>query len=168
MKQGNLLWGFGFAMALVTMSCGDDSDDDDSTGGSAGSAGSVGAAGDADKGGSGGTGSQNVMCDPEADTACQNETDCDAVESGDARMSAQSCGLGCLEDDDPGTCAVSCIVEDTSISSECASCYAGSVECASENCLADCAANPASDECTQCQIDAGCRSDFNDCSGLDG
>ncbi len=40
MKQRSLLWGFGFAMALVTLSCGDDSDDDDSDGGSGGSAGS--------------------------------------------------------------------------------------------------------------------------------
>jgi hypothetical protein len=166
MKQRSLLWGFGFAVALVTLSCGDDSDDDDSDGGSGGSAGS--SSGSAGKGGSGGTGNQNVTCDPEADTACQNENDCEAVESGDARASAQSCGLGCLEDDDPGVCAVSCIVEDTDISTECATCYAGSVQCASENCLADCAADPTSDDCNQCQIDAGCRSDFNDCSGLDG
>jgi hypothetical protein len=167
MKQRSLLWGFGFAMALVTLSCGDDSDDDDdSDGGSGGSAGS--SSGSAGKGGSGGTGSQNVSCDPEEDTVCQNENDCDAVESGEARASAQSCGLGCLEDDDPGVCAVSCIVEDTDISSECATCYAGSVQCASENCLAECAADPTSDDCNQCQIDAGCRSEFNDCSGLDG
>jgi hypothetical protein len=166
MKQRSLLWGFGFATALITLSCGDDSDDDDSSGGSAGTS-SAGKGGSAGTGGSGGT-SQNVTCDPEADTVCQNENDCAAVESGEARASAQSCGLGCLEDEDPGVCAVSCIVEDTDISAECATCYAGSVQCASENCLAECAADPTSDDCNQCQIDAGCRSDFNDCSGLDG
>jgi hypothetical protein len=166
MKQRNLLWGFGFAVALVTLSCGDDSDDDDSGGGSGGSAGS--ASGSAGKGGTGGSGSQNVSCDPDANTTCQNDNDCEAVESGEARLSAQSCGLGCLQDDEPGECAVSCIVEETGVSAECAACYAGSVQCATENCLAECAADPASLDCNECQIDAGCRSDFNDCSGLDG
>jgi hypothetical protein len=63
-------------------------------------------------------------------------------------------------------CAVTCIVDDTGMSAECSTCYAALVACTIDNCLTECGAAPASDACTQCQIDSGCRSDFDDCSGL--
>ena len=123
---------------------------------------------DADDGGSGGTGgSVNVACTPGAGGACQNATDCPKVESGEARMTSQTCGLGCQQDDDPATCAVGCIVREAEISQGCAVCYATLVGCASENCLAQCAADPASAACNQCQVDSGCRGNFDSCSGLD-
>ena len=125
---------------------GDDGDDDDATGGSS---------------------SGNVNCDPNGDGACETDQDCPKVRSGVARSTAQTCGLGCLDDPDPETCSVQCIVENEDMSPECAACYAGVVGCATENCLAECAASPASDACTQCQIDAGCRADFDTCSGLE-
>ena len=157
-KRDAMLLALSVMLASAGYGCGDDGDDDDdASGGTAGSSGS---------GGSGGS-SGNVSCNPGGGGACTNEGDCPKVESGEIRMSAQSCGLGCLEDDDPGTCAVSCIVMETDASAGCAACYAGVVKCATDNCLAQCGPDPASDECNQCQIDAGCRADFDACSGLD-
>jgi hypothetical protein len=137
-------------LMAVAGGCGDDDDD--------------GAPG-AGRGGTGGTG-QNVACEPGAGGACQNATDCPKVTSGEARTASQTCGLGCQQDDDPGTCAVACIVQDTSISQGCATCYATLVGCASMNCLQPCAADPASAACNQCQIESGCRGQFDACSGL--
>jgi hypothetical protein len=125
--------------------CGDDEEDGDD---------------DASGGGS------NVSCDPNGDGTCQNEQDCPSVTSGDARESAQLCGQGCLQDPDPGMCAVGCIVMETGMTTGCSACYAGVVGCAFDNCLDQCNPNAASEECTQCQIDAGCRADFDACSGL--
>jgi hypothetical protein len=139
--------------ALSTGACGDDDDD--------GAAGAAGASGGAGSGGSG-----NVSCTPSDKGACTNATDCPKVESGEIRMAAQTCGLGCLTDADPGTCAVTCIVKETSATPGCSACYAGLVKCASEMCLAECAAAPSSAACNQCQIDKGCRSTFDQCSGL--
>jgi hypothetical protein len=180
----HIIWGFSI-LALVAFGCGDDDDGGDDgdngaagesnvSGGSGTAAGATGLGGDPMTG-NGGTGASaggadngNVMCDPAGDGACQNPDDCPAVESGEARMKAQTCGLQCLADEDPGMCSVACIVEDAGISADCATCYAASVGCAAENCLAQCGADPASDACNECQVEAGCRSDFNECSGLEG
>lgn len=152
MAIGKLLWGFAFTTFMIVAGCGDDDDDN---GGAAGSAGT-----------SSGGSSANVECDPADDGTCENDTDCPKVESGEARSSAQQCGLGCLEDDDPETCSVTCIVDDTGITSACAACYAATVKCSVDNCLAECAADPASQACADCQVDSGCRSEFDTCSGL--
>ncbi len=161
-----VLLSFSVVLASAAYGCGDDEDDD---GGGAGTAGSAGSSGSSGKGGSSGSGGTNgnVSCAPSDDGACTNEDDCPKVETGEIRMSAQTCGLGCLEEDDPGPCAVACIVMETEASAGCAACYAGLVKCATDNCLAQCGADPASDECNQCQIDEGCRDDFDACSGLD-
>jgi hypothetical protein len=126
------------------------------------------ACGDDDDGGDGGNGDdgENVECTPGEGGSCQNETDCVVVENGEARLSARTCGLGCQQDMDPATCAVTCIVDDIEISQACATCYAALVGCAAMLCPGECGTNPASDECTQCQIDEGCRASFDSCSGL--
>lgn len=157
-QRDAVLLAFSFLLASAAYGCGDD--EDDGGGSNAGSAGSAGS------GGSGGS-NANVSCEPGGGGACTNDDDCPKVESGEIRMSAQGCGLGCLEDDDPATCAVTCIVMETDASAACAACYAGTVKCATDNCLAQCGADPASDECNQCQIDSGCRTEFDACSGLD-
>jgi hypothetical protein len=144
------IWMIGIAFAAAT-GCGGDDDDD---GGAA-----------AGRGGSGGS-SQNVACDPGGAGACQNAMDCPKVTSGEARTVSQSCGLGCQQDEDPGACSVGCIVRDAEVSQACAACYAGLVGCASSNCLAPCAADPTSTACNQCQVDSGCRTQFDECSGL--
>jgi hypothetical protein len=140
------------AYALPTAGCGGDDDDDDG--------------GDNGTGGNGTGGSMNVMCEPGAGGACQNETDCPKVVNGDLRRTAQTCGVMCQAEADPGACAVGCIVDEESSTPECSACYAALVGCAAENCLAECGADPAGAACNQCQIDEGCRGDFDDCSGL--
>jgi len=54
------------------------------------------------------------------------------------------------------------------MSSECATCYADTVNCTIKNCIAECIVDPGADACTQCQIDQGCRAAFDECSGLPG
>lgn len=162
-----LLLPLGVGLALAT-ACG--GDDDGGSGGTNDGAGGTTGTTTTSGGGSGGMGeggaSENVDCDPEGSGVCQNDMDCPAVASGDARGASQLCGLACLEDDDPGKCSVDCIVEQAEISAACAACYTGTVACATEKCFNECAADPASDECTDCQVDQGCRSDFFECSGL--
>lgn len=135
-----------FTATWIVTGCGDDGDDGDDDGN--------------------GGGGENVECDPAGDGVCQNEQDCPSVRSGDARTAARTCGLSCLQDPDPETCSVGCIVDQTSMSPECSACYAGVVGCATEFCFDQCSANAASEACTECQIDAGCRADFDACSGL--
>ena len=148
MKRGFFVGLFLAASALPAVGCGDDDDGDDD-------------------GGTGGTGGgMNVECTPGGDGDCQNETDCPKVESGEARMDSQTCGRSCLENPDPPTCTVGCIVQQAGITQECAVCYATLAGCAAERCLAVCSDDPAGDACNQCQIDMGCRGDFDDCSGL--
>jgi hypothetical protein len=185
------------ALALVTLSvygCGDDDDDGNNSGTGAtgatsnaagetnGSSGSgenmssgggdtASGGGDATSGGgeatsAGGAPSGNVMCDPEAMTTCQNDMDCEFVESGEARLAAGQCGLDCLQSDEE-SCAVDCITAAIEISADCAGCYAGAVACAQKNCLAACIEDPESDGCKACQVEKGCRDEFNTCSGLE-
>ncbi len=166
------LYGVCVPLALA-VACG--GGDDDDGGGSAGAGTtSVGGSAGSSGGGAGGTsgtpagtaGAQNVMCDPAGDGTCENDTDCPKVESGEARMSAQSCGLGCLQSADQEMCAVECIVDDVAISEGCAACYAAAVKCAADHCLAQCASDPTSQACSDCQAEEGCRSAFDTCSGL--
>jgi len=148
MKRGFFVGILLAAGAMSGTACGDDDEGDD--GGNAGT---------------GGTG-MNVECTSGGGGVCQNETDCVVVESGEARASARTCGMQCLQDDDPGTCAVGCIVVDIEISQDCAECYATLVGCAFNNCFDQCSADAASAACDQCQIDTGCRASFDSCSGL--
>jgi hypothetical protein len=154
-------------LALSFVACGDDDDDGGSDNGGTGNnvAGSPSGEGGEAPSAGGSNGSGNVECDPEGEGVCQNATDCPQVESGNARMVAQTCGLGCLDSDDEN-CARDCIVEDAEITQECAVCYADTVACTAENCLATCAADPASAGCAECQVQSGCRSAFSECSGL--
>jgi len=150
MKRGFFVGLFLAASALPAVGCGDDDDGDDD-------------------GGTGGTGGgMNVECTPGGGGACQNDTDCPKVESGEARTDSQTCGRSCLEEpeEEQAMCTVGCIVQEAAITQACAVCYATLAGCAADNCLAECGSAPASDACNQCQIDEGCRGAFDTCSGL--
>jgi len=110
----------------------------------------------------------SVTCDPEGDGVCENEADCEVVESGQARAKAAGCGQGCLDapEEDRAACAGMCLIQETGLSQGCAACYLGVVACATENCLAECGADPASQACGACQVAAGCISEFVECSGI--
>ncbi len=139
---------------------GDDDDSADATGGQGNSAGTP-ATGD----GGAPPSSGNVMCDPEENGVCQNPMDCPFVVDGTARITAGTCGKGCLTSADEN-CARDCLLDKLDMSSSCAQCYVDTVACTVMKCLAECINDPEADECKQCQVDQGCRAAFNECSGL--
>ena len=164
------------ALALLTVAglgiagCGGDDDDDSAGTGGSGATGATGGttatAGEPAAMGGGDT-SGNVMCDPEGATACQNEIDCPFVVDGTARINAGTCGQGCVTSSDEN-CSRDCILDKIDMSSDCATCYADTVNCTITNCLSKCIADPEADACKQCQVDEGCRAAFDECSGLPG
>lgn len=102
---------------------------------------------------------------------CMNPDDL-AVDRDTAEAAAKECGLGCLGAADKGACAVDCMLDPggshaLALSDDCASCYAGSVVCAAENCLAggECLA-PDSQACSDC-LAANCNPAFFACSGFE-
>lgn len=163
--------------AFSVVACGDD--DDSSKGNNGGTAGTGATSSDAGEppvgaGGSDGTGAtggappnMNVACDPEADGVCQNSNDCPFVESGEARILAGNCGRECLTSGNTDeACPLTCLQDEIDISDECGTCYADTAVCGIMNCAAECLADPEAAVCVNCLVDSGCRSDFNDCSGL--
>jgi hypothetical protein len=161
------------ATAFCVAGCGGDDDDDTSSnGGSGGSGASSSQAGQpATSEGGGDTASSagapsngNVACDASVDGVCQNATDCPFVVDGTARLTAGTCGQGCIGK--AANCSRDCITMMLEMTSECASCYADTVNCTIANCLAECVGDPEADTCKQCQVDKGCRADFDACSGL--
>jgi hypothetical protein len=160
------------ALAMVTVAslgvagCGGDDNDSANTGGSPSTGGEPSSNGGepaSSNGGEPGTG--NVTCDPTQKGVCQNDMDCPFVVDGTARMTAGTCGQGCVGNSDEN-CSRDCILEKLDMSQGCAKCYADTVNCTIENCLGQCIADPEADECKQCQVDKGCRAAFDECSGL--
>lgn len=143
------------AMALAVPACGNDDGEDEGDDGTGGATGTGGAAPTA------------TECDPAGEGVCQNDTDCPLVENGEARSTASSCGVGCLQDADPAACSEACVVAESGLSADCASCYVAIVECSRENCLVECASDPDSDDCFTCQVANDCRAEFDTCSGLE-
>ena len=166
------------ALALLTVvsmgiaGCsGDDDDSASNAGGKGNTAGAPGNAGSPAAGdgntAAGGASSGNVMCDPTQKGVCQNDTDCPLIVDGTVRITSGTCGQGCVGK--ATTCTLDCIQQmlDT-LSTECATCYADTVNCTTTKCLGACVGAPESDDCKQCQVDMGCRAAFDDCSGLPG
>lgn len=157
------------ALALLSVAslgvagCGGDDDDDTTAGGGTGGTSVVPNGGE--PAASGGDTSGNVMCDPAEKGVCQNAMDCPFVVDGTARMTAGTCGQGCVGNSDEN-CSRDCITDKLEMSPDCAKCYADTVNCTIMNCLGECIANPEADMCKQCQVDKGCRAAFDECSGL--
>jgi len=156
--------------AMGVAGCG--GDDDDTTPGAAGTSSTGGDPGTTGgmpgtTGGepaAGGAASGNVMCDPSQDGVCQNPKDCPFVADGTARLTAGTCGQGCIGKAE--TCSRDCITMMLDMSSECATCYADTVNCTIAKCLSECIGDAEAAACKQCQVDKGCRSAFDTCSGL--
>ncbi|HEX2876193.1 MAG TPA: hypothetical protein VHP33_33305 [Polyangiaceae bacterium] len=167
------------AAALGVAGCGGDDDDDTngaagkgntggepgSNGGEPGSDGGTPASTGGAPANTGGAPTDNVSCDETQDGVCQNPMDCPFVVDGTARITAGTCGKGCLASSDEN-CAVDCILEELAMSSECAKCYADTVACTVMKCLAECVSDPEAEACKLCQVEKGCRDAFNECSGL--
>jgi hypothetical protein len=58
-----------------------------------------------------------------------------------------------------------CLVENTSVSADCASCYGAVVICIFENCVHVCAPERNSQACDDCQAEYGCDTLLADCTG---
>lgn len=155
------------AAGLGVAGCsGDDDDDTANTGGSAGTSVIPSGGEPASTGGTGGEpATGNVTCDPTENGVCQNDQDCPFVVDGRARISAGTCGKGCLASSDEN-CARDCLLEELDMSSDCAQCYVDTVACTVMKCLGDCVNDPEADVCKECQVEQGCRAAFNECSGL--
>ncbi len=97
------------------------------------------------------------------DGACQNEADQAIISEVDVTAEASSCGLGCLGQGPE--CGANCVVEKTGLTADCAGCYGESINCAIENCVAACAADPAAEACVECREENGCTPGFYECSG---
>jgi hypothetical protein len=77
-------------------------------------------------------------CDPNGSGPCQNPDDCPHVESGATEL----------------------------LSSACSACYERIVACSAANC-ADTCPGQGGNACMMCETDAGCHTEFMQCSGLD-
>ena len=166
------------ALALMTAAsvgiagCG--GDDDDEPSGAAGKGGTAGkgntggepASNGGETGDTGGTPSGNVSCDDTQDGVCQNPMDCPFVIDGTARITAGQCGKDCVMTGGDENCSRDCVLEALDMSSECATCYADTVNCTIMNCLGVCLADPEAVACKECQVEKGCRAAFDECSGL--
>lgn len=102
--------------------------------------------------------------------ACTNTADMalldTAAKQTGVSAAAKKCGLGCISDKNPATCATTCVVKDTKLSAKCSACYVGIIMCTMNKCLADCAVDPDSKACTDCMTKNNCYTKFYTCSGL--
>ena len=88
-------------------------------------------------------------------------------DAGTASDVATACAMGCLADTSKiKQCVSDCVNSETGISKPCSDCYGGIIECTAGFCLGICASSPGSDECTKCQCDNNCYSQFGTCSGV--
>jgi hypothetical protein len=177
------------ALVFTVAACGDDDKpkvNDAAAGGTGGTAGSAGTGGSGGgTGGGGGGGSTGTACTGSfagitqvqlagaiamsmGPKNCAAAADVALICTGNVVSIAGSCGLECLmmTEDAAKVCIASCIKKKVQLSDACNGCYAATVACAQTNCLLQCAANPAAEMCTKCQIDKGCRTAFAMCSGL--
>lgn len=104
--------------------------------------------------------------------ACANAADVALLNSEEkfdgAVGKASSCGMTALTKPaaEQQQFAVNCVKTDTGLSEACAACFAASTVCAIQNCVAQCAADFASEGCTDCREEKGCTPDFYTCSGF--
>lgn len=105
--------------------------------------------------------------------ACTNAADLAIIQAAnpDPADVAGQCGLACLGDGDPRACSADCVangkgnITGTGLTADCSGCYADTIKCAIDNCVAVCL-NPDSQECASCRENAGCNDAFYTCSGL--
>lgn len=108
------------------------------------------------------------FCDPHGDGACQNCSDCQKVESGEAKAAAKACGTDCGTDRD---CATRCVKDRINPSDACTACLVDLYDCLINNCLVECVGS--SEQCSQCSSDKkgsdglSCSDKWFACSGTE-
>lgn len=153
-------------LAVGLAGCSED-DTGPGTGGTGGEVGAVtGGAGPGGDGPGGAGGALDSACDPQGDGACENETDCPFVASGQLQSTAYQCGEVCGGDGEPEACAVDCVAMELGSSRACSTCYAELVGCTNNACFVDCSAEPSSDVCKRCLEENACAGELEACGGI--
>jgi hypothetical protein len=126
---------------------------------------------------------------PDGPNACRNDSDCAIINTGLVRAIVKEIALSCRSHEPmPGvpeaeriaacekmaTCNTDDVKKVTAmkimapgISDACGQCYTGIALCSIAFCLSPCAADADAIDCVKCQFDAGCRTVYEQCSGLD-
>jgi hypothetical protein len=126
---------------------------------------------------------------PDGPNACRNDSDCAIINTGKVRDIVREIALSCRsweppegapEDERIAKCKVEadCNTTDVKritamkvmepgISDACGQCYTGIALCSIAFCVGPCAASADAIDCVQCQFNAGCRTVYEKCSGLD-
>jgi hypothetical protein len=94
--------------------------------------------------------------------ACTNAEDLAVVCDPGFADGVETCARDAIGD--PGATAP-CLVENTGVSADCASCYGAAVICIFDHCLHVCAPVQDSQACEDCQAEYGCDTLLTDCSG---
>ena len=94
--------------------------------------------------------------------ACTNAADLAAVCDPGFADEAETCARDAISD--PGATAP-CLVENTGVSSDCASCYGPAVRCIVNSCSHVCGPTPDSQECDDCLVENGCHTLLASCTG---
>ncbi len=154
----------GVVLGAALMACGAEPSSNSVLDGGAKDAGTSGQCAEASTDG----GSASDRCQDEADLAWLASA-ASPTQSGRelARAEASNCGLSCLNDPCPATCAVNCMTQQRGIdlSAGCADCYGTIVLCTIENCLPQCINDSQAPGCKQCQDAIGCNERFYACTG---
>ncbi|MBW2585937.1 MAG: hypothetical protein JRD92_03205 [Deltaproteobacteria bacterium] len=58
-----------------------------------------------------------------------------------------------------------CLIDNTAVSADCASCYGAAVRCIFVNCFAACESDVGSQDCDNCQTVFGCDTLLTNCTG---
>jgi hypothetical protein len=150
----NLMMIIGLSLAVAAFGC--DSDSTSGTGGTAGGGGTAGSGGTAGDGGAGGSVGSTDQCLDAGDLTAV----CD-----DAQMAIdiRTCATAAVGQ---GPATSTCLQEDPPALSEgCADCYGGVTQCIFDNCIGDCAVDPNSQPCVDCQAANGCDTALDSCTG---
>ena len=94
--------------------------------------------------------------------ACTNAADLAAVCDPGFADEAETCARDAISD--PGATAP-CLVENTGVSADCASCYGPAVRCIVNSCSHVCGPTPDSQECDDCLVENGCHTLLASCTG---
>ena len=125
------------------------------------------------------TGTDDTTTGPTDGGACTGDTDMAFLEAEQrddggqgydvAVDAARDCGLTCLSAADSRECLIDCMIDEkgVDVSRDCAGCYGDTMTCTVQNCLAQCVVDSTSQECLDCQEEAGCVSAFYECTGLE-
>lgn len=156
----NLMMILGLSLAVAALGCDSESSNGGGSGGTAGTGGTAGSAGAGGAGGDGGAGGEGGSTGPT--DACTNEADLAIVCPEAFQDNVRTCATAAAGQ--PGPTAA-CLVEDTGVSADCASCYGDTSGCILANCLGSgCATDANGEDCLACRAEF-CDDALNSCTG---